>query len=122
MNNTIYREELLDHYQTPRNFKQLSKYTHSAAKANPLCGDQLNFFLLIKNNRLQDIGFQGEGCVISMATASILSEYFKGQKTSDLLNFKTKELLKKLQIQLTPTRLKCALLPLETIQSAILNK
>src|SRR2546428_487661 len=78
----MYRDYILDHYKNPRNFGELEGATHSYHDSNPLCGDELTMSLRIGNGHVDDVRFQGKGCAISQASASILTEEIKG-KTLD---------------------------------------
>jgi nitrogen fixation NifU-like protein len=74
----LYQEVILDHSKTPRNFRTPSAVTHEAAGRNPLCGDALTVFVDVEDGRIKDIGFQGHGCAISTASASLMTESVKG--------------------------------------------
>lgn len=78
----IYQEVILDHYRKPRNFQILDEATSEARGHNPLCGDRLNVYLVIEDGRVADVSFQGAGCAISTASASLMTEAVKG-KTVD---------------------------------------
>lgn len=117
----LYREQILDHYRNPRNFGKLKNATSVASDNLISCGDQLSMELLIKNGEVEAIKFQGEGCAISMASASMLTEFVKGKKVTDLKALKKDAILEMLGIHPTPTRLKCALLSLEVLHKAINN-
>ena len=115
----LYREEILQHYQHPRNAGKPATFTHTAKKDNPFCGDEIEVFLMIDNGVIKDIHFVAKGCAISIASASMLSERLCGLRVKRVNELKTTNILKLMKIQLTPTRLKCALLPLEAIQTAL---
>lgn len=117
----IYRENILDHYKYPRNFGRLKKITGSASDGIVSCGDSLSIDLYVNKEVLSDIKFTGDGCAISMASASMLTEYAKEKSITNLQRLKSDDILKMLGINLTPTRLKCALLSLEVLQKAINN-
>ena len=71
----LYREVILEHARKPRNFRRLENATHTAAGINPLCGDKLHLYIVVDaNQRVSQIGFEGSGCAISMASASLLTE------------------------------------------------
>jgi nitrogen fixation NifU-like protein len=74
----LYQEVILDHNRRPRNFRVLEHATHQAEGYNPLCGDRLTLFLELDGNRISDIGFQGSGCAISKASASLMTDCLKG--------------------------------------------
>lgn len=86
---------------------------------NPLCGDKLHMELIEKDGVVVDVGFTGEGCAISTASASMLSEYAKGKKTSELVALTTDDVIGLLGIELTPNRMKCALLSWEALVKLI---
>lgn len=75
----LYQEIILDHNKRPRNFRALPEATHQAHGHNPLCGDDLSVHLVLKEDRIADITFQGEGCAISKASASLMTEALKGR-------------------------------------------
>ncbi len=115
----LYREYILDHYQNPRNFGKMEGADVSFSLTNPLCGDEIEVYLKFEGNKVSKIKFRGKGCVISLASASILTEKLKGKTKEEILSLDKDFMLKLLRISLSPTRLKCALLPLEAIQKAI---
>ncbi len=78
----IYQEVILDHYRKPRNYQALDAATNEARGHNPLCGDRINVYLVVRGGRVEDISFQGAGCAISTASASLMTEAVKG-KTVD---------------------------------------
>lgn len=115
----LYREIILDHYKNPKNYGKLNKSSSSFKKNNPLCGDEIGIDLKISSKKIQDIKFYGEGCAISIASASLLTEFVKGKNIDKIKRMGKDDVLKLLNVQLTPTRLKCAILPLEVLQKAI---
>lgn len=122
----LYREIILDHYKNPRNFGKLKNPTASFSLYNSACGDKIEIQFKIKNAQrapelkiIEDIRFTGEGCAISMASASMLTEKVMGKNIHEIKKLNTQYILDILGITLTPTRLKCALLPLEVLQKAI---
>jgi len=114
----IYQEIILDHYQDPRNYGKLEG-AQILKLDNPSCGDTLTFSLLLKNDIIEDVRFEGSGCAISQASASILSEEIKGRSLQEVQNMTKDDILKLLGIELGPARLKCALLSLETVKKII---
>lgn len=127
----IYRENILDHYKNPRNFGKLKNPTASFSLYNSACGDKITMELRVKNPAspagkqeskvkiIDEIKFSGEGCAISMASASMLTEKVMGENIHKIKKLNMQDILDMLGITLTPTRLKCALLPLEVLQKAI---
>jgi len=85
MNNLreLYQEVILDHNRRPRNFGPLPAANHQAEGDNPLCGDKVSVLLDVEDGRIQDIAFQGAGCAISMASASLMTEALKGQTVEE---------------------------------------
>lgn len=119
MNNSLYREEILDHYHHPRNFGKPPHFTHTADKNNPLCGDYMEVYATIKNGVVERIHFDGTGCAISIASASMLSEQLVGKKTEEVMKINAQDILEITKMNPTPTRLKCVLLSLEVLHKAI---
>lgn len=117
----LYREQILDHYKHPRNFGKLKNANASANDNIISCGDQLAIELVVKKGTLTEIMFQGQGCAISMASASMLTELVKGKTIVDLKKLTRDDILAMLGINPTPTRLKCALLSLEVLHKALQN-
>ncbi|HLB60170.1 MAG TPA: SUF system NifU family Fe-S cluster assembly protein [Patescibacteria group bacterium] len=116
----LYRELILDHYKDPRNFGSLDSPDASHEEDNPLCGDRIRMEIKLSNDKLSAVRFSGEGCAISMASASLLTEAVDGKKIKDLQRLDKDDIVSLLGNPiLTPTRLKCALLPLEVLQRAI---
>lgn len=119
----LYREQILDHYKHPRNFGHLPKANAVGSDSLVSCGDRLSLELLVdnKSKKVTDVKFQGVGCAISMASASLLSERIKGEKVDILQRLTKDDILKLIGVNLTPTRLKCALLSLEVLHKALAN-
>ncbi|MFZ1324651.1 MAG: SUF system NifU family Fe-S cluster assembly protein [Candidatus Contendobacter sp.] len=80
----LYQEVILDHNKRPRNFRIIAEPTHKADGVNPLCGDRVSVFLDIQDGTIKDIAFQGAGCAISSASASLMTEALKGKKVADV--------------------------------------
>ena len=116
---TLYQQLILDHYRNPRNQGVLIAPTHCAEMNNPTCGDKLCMQILVENDIIKDVKFTGSGCAISQASASILTDFLKGKSVDEAKNIEKKDLLELLGIELSLTRLKCALLSLETFKKAI---
>lgn len=112
---SIYQDIILDHYHAPRNFKKLKRVSNEVKVNNPLCGDMIYMQVETKNGVIHDIAFTGEGCAISKASASILTEYVKGKKIESVKKITSDEMIKLLGIELSPNRLKCALLSWEAL-------
>ncbi|MDP3734419.1 MAG: SUF system NifU family Fe-S cluster assembly protein [Nanoarchaeota archaeon] len=115
----IYKENIIDHYKYPRNKKELSQYTCSRTESNPLCGDKISIYLAVDAGKITEISFQGHGCAISQASASMLTEHSKGMSLSSVASFTEKDVQSLLGIPLSPIRMKCAILSLKTIHKAL---
>jgi nitrogen fixation protein NifU and related proteins len=115
----IYRETILDHYKNPRNKGHLENPTVSVCAENPMCGDSLCLSLIISNEVVTDIKFNGDGCAISQASASLLTENVKGKKLEDIENIDQQTVLGWLGGEITPARMKCALLAYETLKQSL---
>ena len=117
MSEDIYKEIILDHYRNPRNKGKLPDSEISAQDYNPVCGDKLTLDIKLENDVVSDIKFDGEGCAISQASASILTEMLMGKTLEDLSKFSKDALLEELGTpSLGPARIKCALLSLKVLK------
>ncbi|MDP3970325.1 MAG: SUF system NifU family Fe-S cluster assembly protein [bacterium] len=113
---SLYHEEILEHFKDPQNFGLLKDATLTKTATNPTCGDNFTFTLRLDNdNKVEAVGFEGEGCAISTASASLLTEELKGKTVEEIQNLDKDFIMKMLGLELSPTRLKCALLPLEAL-------
>lgn len=112
---TIYGDLILDHYQKPRNNHRLNHPSAAIDVYNLLCGDKLHMEIKINGDKVDDIGFTGEGCAISIASASLLTQYAKGRNAKTLVELSSDNVLKLLNIELSPNRAKCALLSWEAL-------
>ncbi|MCX7879399.1 MAG: SUF system NifU family Fe-S cluster assembly protein [Ignavibacteria bacterium] len=134
----LYQEIILDHNRNPRNFGELSNATHKAVGHNPLCGDYIELYLIVKDNVIVDVKFSGVGCAISKSSASIMTTILKGktieeakQIFNDFHTAITSEIDKKIDTQNLgklevflgvrefPVRVKCVTLPWHTFIDAI---
>ena len=117
----MYQENILDHYKNPRNFGKMENASVHHHEYNPLCGDEIEMFLIIdENKKIADVKFKGHGCAISQASASMLTEQVKGKNIDELKTMTKENILEMLGIPLSPVRLKCGLLSLDTLKSSIL--
>ncbi len=115
----LYRENILDHYQHPRNKKVLADYTLTHREYNPLCGDEIQMYILLNHILIKDISFSGQGCAISQASASLLAEEIKGKPWGDVKKLGPWDVYNLLGIPISYARSKCALLALKTVQKAL---
>ncbi len=118
----LYRENILDHYQNPRNYGRLDDPDMSYEDDNPLCGDIIRIDLkLDEGGRVCQVSFSGEGCAISKAAASMLTEKVLGKSLDEVKQMGKDDVLEMLGIQLGPVRLKCALLSLKVLKAGAYN-
>jgi nitrogen fixation NifU-like protein len=115
----LYRQELMDHYQRPRNNGTLEHADFSSSRLNPSCGDSISFQGKVDQGKISDVRFTGKGCVISQATASMLSEKVKGLTVDEVMRLDKEAITTMVGIEFGPTRLRCALLPLEALQEGL---
>jgi len=115
----LYKENILDHYRNPRNAGTLSQPTHSHEEHNPLCGDVIQIDLQVNENEvIDDVAFKGNGCAISQASASMLTEMLEGKTLSEAKQINKTDILDALGLEIGPVRLKCALLSLKALKMA----
>lgn len=131
----LYQEVILDHNRNPRNFRRIESPTHYAEGYNPLCGDRVHVFLTLEDGVVRDVAFEGDGCAISTASASIMTEALVGRSLSELESLyeafhgvvtrggEIDPALGKLSVlagvREFPSRVKCATLPWHTLQAAL---
>lgn len=120
----LYREQILDHYKHPRNFGHLEGADVKSEEINMSCGDRIVIELKLTQQgeapqKIIDIRFSGEGCAINQASASMLTEKVTGMETGEVMKLDLSFVESLLGTTLTPSRVKCAILPLEAIQKAI---
>ena len=134
--NDLYQEVILDHNKRPRNFGPLEGATSEAKGHNPLCGDRLTLYLTLDNDRITDVGFEGSGCAISKASASLMTDAVKGHTVAEARSLferfhhvvttppdRPVEDLGKLSVlagvREFPVRVKCASLAWHTLKAAL---
>jgi nitrogen fixation protein NifU and related proteins len=115
----LYRDYILEHYRRPHNFGTMDDATASYEGANPLCGDRITLQLRVRDGVLDGVAFTGRGCAISQASASLLTDEVKGKPVSDAARLSSSDVLDLLGIEISPARMKCALLSLDTLQHAL---
>ncbi len=116
----FYRENILDHYRNPRNKGRLDNPTHVHEEHNPLCGDVIRIDLHVNDEDvIEEVRFEGEGCAISQASASMLTEMIQGKTLEEAKQVSKDDILEALGIDIGPVRLKCALLSLKVLKAGV---
>lgn len=118
----IYLEQLMDNYKNPRNIGELKDYTFFKHQKNASCGDTFDLYLKIENGVIVDVKFKGDGCAISTASFSLLSEKLKGMRLEDAKKLTNKDIYALLGIEISAGRVNCAMLSLNTFINAISEK
>jgi nitrogen fixation protein NifU and related proteins len=119
----LYRDEILEHYRNPHNFGTLDEPDAVSEGANPLCGDRITLMLGINDDgAIEEVAFTGRGCAISQASASMLTDEIRGKRLEDVAQLGRDDVLENLGIEISPARLKCALLSLQTLRQALAER
>lgn len=122
MSDDIYREIILDHYRNPRNKGKLPEADISTHDSNPLCGDEIDIHMKIQGDRIMDIKFEGRGCAISQASASMLTEMVINKPLTSVKDIDKTDILENIGLtNLGPARVKCALLALKVMKLGMIN-
>lgn len=123
MEESLYMENILDHSKHPRNAGRIEDANLRALELNPSCGDSIELFITLDAcERAADVKFEGKGCAVSMASASLLTERIKGRPLADVMSIGEKDILELLGIEVGPMRMKCAMLSIRTLKSALATK
>jgi nitrogen fixation protein NifU and related proteins len=115
----LYRDYILEHYRRPHNFGVIDNPDASYEGANPLCGDRITLMLGVKDGIVDRVAFTGRGCAISQASASLLTDEIKGKPLAEVAAFRADDLLDLLGIEISPARLKCAMLSHDSLQHTL---
>jgi nitrogen fixation protein NifU and related proteins len=115
----IYAEEIIAHYEKPHNKGVINDPSISMHENNPLCGDDLTIYLKIDKDKVEDVKFSGDGCAISMASASMLTDFIKGKSLGEIEKMGLPTIIELIGIDPGPARLKCATLSLRTVKEAV---
>ena len=115
----LYSNTLLDHFRQPRNYGSLDAPEISNEQFNPLCGDRIRIELKLEQSIVSEARFKGDGCAISTAAASLLTEMVRGEDVAQLTNLTDARLIAALESDIQPARLQCALLPLQALREGL---
>jgi len=115
----LYKENILDHYKNPHNKRKISHCTFNHKDFNPLCGDEITLFIKTEQGKIIDAAFEGNGCAISQASASMLTDHIKKMSLEQAKQLGPWDIFNLLGIRISHTRSKCALLCLKTLQEGI---
>jgi nitrogen fixation NifU-like protein len=122
MSDDIYREIILDHYRNPRNKGRLTDPDVTIHDSNPLCGDEIDMHLRVEEDKIKDIKFEGRGCAISQASASMLTEMVMNKPLTMVKNLAKEDILENIGLtNLGPARIKCALLSLKVLKMSMVK-
>jgi len=122
LSDDIYREIILDHYRNPRNKGKLPEADVSIHDSNPLCGDEIDMHLKVDGDKIKDIKFEGRGCAISQASASMLTEMVMGKPLTSIKDLSKDDILENIGLtSLGPARIKCALLSLKVLKMGMVR-
>ena len=113
-----YRDFILEHYKSPRNFGELEEHDLEWHDHNPLCGDELGVHIRVEDGKIAELRFHGQGCAISQAAASITSEELVGLELKEIPQLPAEWAVEQLGIDISPARRKCALLSLKVMRGA----
>jgi nitrogen fixation NifU-like protein len=115
----LYREHILDHYGNPRNEGTLEHPDLSYKRDNIVCGDVVRLDIQLEDGRVSEVRFQGQGCIISMASASMFTELIQGKTVEELKALEEDDVLEMMGVELGSSRRKCALLPLRVLKEGL---
>lgn len=118
MGSDMYREQILDHYKNPRNYGDLDDPTFSHIGENPLCGDEIKVDVVLESDgeTIEYVAFSGDGCAISQASASLLTQKLPGMSLNELAEMDRDDITEMLGIEISPMRIKCAVLAEKVVQ------
>jgi len=117
----LYQEFIIELYKNPLNFGTIENAEYKAEMYNPTCGDRVVIYLKVKEGKVVDAKHDGKGCAISQASASLFTEYLRGKTIEEVMKLGKNDImgLIKLDLSKNPTRIRCALLPLDALKKAL---
>lgn len=115
----MYREHILELYKNPSNFGSLKNANRKSTEYNTSCGDEITVEMLVRGNIVRDVKFNGSGCVISLVSASLLTDKIKDMNVSEVKKLNKNDIINLLGVKITPARIKCAVLSLEAVKKAL---
>jgi nitrogen fixation NifU-like protein len=115
----LYAEELISNYEHPHNKGKIDNPDAEMHEYNPVCGDDITIYIKVSGNKVVDVKFEGQGCAISMGTASMLTESIKGKSLSEITAMGFKDIVELIGVDPGPARLKCATISLKALQKAV---
>jgi len=122
MSRDMYRQRILDHYRDPQNYGTIDDADVTYEDVNPSCGDEIQMYAVVdEDDEIADVRFDGQGCAISQASASLLTEEVKGMTLDEVRELETDDIKEMLGIELSPVRVKCAVLGLKVLEGGIVE-
>src|SRR3989344_4787601 len=115
----IYRENIIDHFKNPRNYGEIVEAEIKHSELNSFCGDMIRLFVKLKEGKVEDVKFKGNGCAISMAATSMMTEILKEKTLDEVKNIKKEDIFEMLGIKLGVVRIKCGLLCLNALMKGL---
>ena len=118
MGSDMYRQQILDHYKNPRNYGELEDATFSHAGENPMCGDEITIDVVLDDDEdeIERVAFRGDGCAISQASASMLTDKLQGMSVDEMRELDRDDVIDMLGVDISPMRVKCAVLAEKVVQ------
>ncbi len=118
-NEDLYKQKIIDHYKNPRNFGEMDNPDFNAHVNNPVCGDEVTFYLKVEDGKIVDVKYKGSGCAISMAGSSMLTEELKGKTVDEVKKLGPDYMLNLIGVDRKSPRVKCALLGFDAAKRAV---